>query len=73
MAFSLHPAGPEDVRDITTIFQEAFKTNPIMSYMHPRTPKEVKDAADLEFFHDSLVEGDKYGGRFTKVVDHDTG
>jgi endonuclease YncB( thermonuclease family) len=73
MAFSLHPAGPEDVRAITTIFQEAFKTNPIMSYMHPRTPKEVKDAADLEFFHDSLVEGDKYGGRYTKVVDNDTG
>jgi hypothetical protein len=73
MAFSLHPAGPEDAEDITRIFQAAFKNNSIMGHFHPHTPEDVRWKADLKFFSTQIAEQGIYGGRVTKLVEDSTG
>ena len=73
MGFSLQPAGLQDAEDITQIFQVAFKDDHIMGQFHPNTPKNLLWEQDMKVFSDMIAQGDIYGGRFTKVVDEDTG
>ena len=73
MGFSLHPAGLEDAEAITKIFRNAFKDDHIMGHFHPKTPAHLVWEQDLKVFSDMIQQGDIYGGRFTKVVDEDSG
>lgn len=73
MAFSLQPAGLEDVEDIVRIFQAAFKKDPIMGRFHANSPPHLVWEKDLKVFSDMMAEGDVYGGRFAKVVEDETG
>ena len=73
MTYSLHPAGPSDAKDITRIFQAAFKDDHIMGHFHPHTPENLVWEQDLKVFSDMLAQGDVYGGRWTKVVEDETG
>ncbi len=69
MAFSLHPITPADAVDVTRVFQAAFANDHIMKHFYPHTPLDVKWKQDLTFFEGLIAEGDKYGGRMTKVVE----
>ena len=73
MPYTLHNAGLEDVPDIARIFQAAFKDDDIMGYFYPNTPSNIRWDHDIKLYTDLMNEGDIYGGRFTKVVDDDSG
>ena len=73
MAFSLHPAGPEDVEDIARIWHDAFKDDPILGNFHKKSPRDAVREQDVRYFSDVFKKGDIYGGRFLKVVEETSG
>ncbi|KAL9134539.1 MAG: hypothetical protein Q9175_004275 [Cornicularia normoerica] len=73
MAFTLHPVGPEDVLDITRIFQSAFANDHIMSHFYPHTPEHLKWDQDFQYFSTQITESAAYGGHLTKVVEENSG
>ena len=73
MAFSLCPAGTEDTEDLARIFSSAFKSDPVMGQFYPNTPAQLKREHYIKFISDLMAQGDIFGGRFTKVVEKESG
>lgn len=69
MPYTILPATPADLPDITAIHQAAFADDPFIGQLMPNVLPEFKRSHDMHFFEREFEMSRLNGLRFRKAVD----